>query len=50
VTVLGPFNPAVFNAHAADGTENGSHLWVTASGAINVRAIRLRPGLLGNAP
>jgi hypothetical protein len=50
VTILGPFNAGEFNAHAADGAENGTHLWVTASGAISLRAIKIPAGYFGNAP
>jgi hypothetical protein len=45
-TVLGPFPPDVFNAHAGDA-ENGTHLWATANGSageVKGRAIRMPPG------
>lgn len=49
VTILGPFNPAEFNQHVADSAETGSHAWFTASGAINVRAIRRGSRLFSGA-
>lgn len=49
VTILGPFNPGEFNPHTGDA-ENGTHAWFTASGAINVRAIKIPAGYFGSAP
>lgn len=48
-TILGPFNPAIFNSHAGDA-EDTTHVWLTSSnstGDVKARVIREAPGLAG---
>lgn len=45
--ILGPFPPAM-RAHDGDASENGSHVWLTASGStgeVKARAVRFASGV-----